>query len=141
MTASLVYHGRTAILKTPYVREFVERLKAVVPQTYREWEPTNKVWLIRRPYDRVVARELRYYFLDASIEDQPLDEPNVPKPHACSCDADHRALYVCQGAPAQVVRAAYKALAMVNHPDQGGDTETMQRLNMSYERLEAGVSS
>jgi curved DNA-binding protein CbpA len=38
-------------------------------------------------------------------------------------------------APPEVVRAAYKALAMKHHPDKGGSTELMQAINQAYERL------
>jgi curved DNA-binding protein CbpA len=36
-----------------------------------------------------------------------------------------------------VVKAAYKALAVLNHPDKGGETEVMQRINDAYRRLAA----
>jgi curved DNA-binding protein CbpA len=34
-----------------------------------------------------------------------------------------------------VIRAAYKALAMLYHPDLGGDPERMVELNQAYETL------
>lgn len=49
--------------------------------------------------------------------------------------SDHAKLYVTADAPAEVIRAAYRALASLNHPDKGGNTETMQSINGAYDRL------
>ena len=39
-------------------------------------------------------------------------------------------MYLLPGAPVEVVRAAYKALAMRYHPDRpGGDAQKMRELN------------
>jgi curved DNA-binding protein CbpA len=35
----------------------------------------------------------------------------------------------------EVIRAAYKALAMLYHPDLGGDPNAMVALNQAYETL------
>jgi len=86
---------------------------------------------------------LRRYFPDAVVDDKPgipwRDTGAVAT--GCACDADHRMLHVCQSAPPEVIRAAYRALAKSQHPDTGGDTGAMQRLNDAYARLEAGVRS
>lgn len=37
--------------------------------------------------------------------------------------------------PERIVRAGYKALAMQNHPDRGGNTEDMKGLNAAKEQL------
>jgi len=34
------------------------------------------------------------------------------------------------------VKAAYRALATLHHPDRGGDTATMMALNAAYAQLE-----
>jgi DnaJ domain len=47
----------------------------------------------------------------------------------------HATLFVTSDAPAEVIRAAYKALAMLYHPDLGGDPERMVDLNRAYETL------
>jgi hypothetical protein len=33
------------------------------------------------------------------------------------------------------VKKRYKVLALANHPDRGGDTETMQAINLEYEKI------
>jgi hypothetical protein len=47
----------------------------------------------------------------------------------------HATLFVAQDAPPEVIRAAYKALALLYHPDLGGDLEQMVNLNRAYELL------
>lgn len=44
-------------------------------------------------------------------------------------------LGVAPTAPAEVIRAAYKALIRATHPDQGGDPEVAARVNAAYEVL------
>ena len=45
------------------------------------------------------------------------------------------ALYLMPGAPPEVVKAAYRALAQLYHPDKGGDTARMQEINAAMEEL------
>lgn len=45
-------------------------------------------------------------------------------------------LYLLPTAPDVVVKAAFRALAKIHHPDVGGSNETMRRLNDAYERAE-----
>ena len=50
-------------------------------------------------------------------------------------DAEDRALYT------ELVRAGYRALAKIYHPDVGGAPETMRRLNRLMERLRGGLAA
>lgn len=47
----------------------------------------------------------------------------------------HATLHITEDAPKEVVASAYKALALKHHPDRGGDTETMARINDAYDQL------
>lgn len=47
----------------------------------------------------------------------------------------HRRLWVLPGAPVEVVKAVYRALASRAHPDVGGSHEGMVALNAAYEAL------
>lgn len=140
-SASAVYHDRMLLeIKTPYDARLVERIKAEIPATHRRWAPERKTWFVQAPYDTVAIRILRYHFPDAHVDQKPgLNTGGNATSTGCACDADHRALYVCQGAPVEVIRAAYRALAKVNHPDAGGDHTSMQRINEAYARIGSGV--
>lgn len=47
----------------------------------------------------------------------------------------HATLYVLPNAPKEVIRAAYRALAAIHHPDVGGDSERMIEINHAYAAL------
>lgn len=49
--------------------------------------------------------------------------------------SDYAMLFVTDDAPPEVIKAAYKALAIKYHPDRGGDTVAMQAVNAAYDRL------
>jgi hypothetical protein len=141
-SASAVYHDPTTLeLATPYHRGFVDALKVQIPVSYRRWDPDSKTWFVESPYDLTAIRILRAHFPHADIGERPGEQTQFTTHSGCSCDANHRALYVCQGAPLEVIRAAYKALAKTHHPDAGGDVATMQQLNSAYERLADEVRS
>jgi hypothetical protein len=60
----------------------------------------------------------------------------APLPAAPDAVAEaYAALWLRPGAPMEVVRAAYRALAALHHPDKGGDMGTMQQLNAAYALL------
>lgn len=48
----------------------------------------------------------------------------------------HAKLYVTPDAPPEVIKAAYKALAMKYHPDRGGDGRAMVEVNAAFEALQ-----
>jgi hypothetical protein len=50
-------------------------------------------------------------------------------------DAAFAVLHLRDDAPPEVVRAAYKALALTHHPDRGGSAEKMKSLNEAYRKL------
>lgn len=52
--------------------------------------------------------------------------------------SDHQTLYLTPEAPESVVKAAYKALAILLHPDRSSDpnaTRQMQNVNAAYDRI------
>jgi hypothetical protein len=49
--------------------------------------------------------------------------------------SDHATLFVTADAPPEVIRAAYKALALLYHPDKGGSVTKMQALNSAMDAL------
>lgn len=51
--------------------------------------------------------------------------------------SDHKTLFVTADAPPEVVKAAYRALMQLHHPDQGGDEVTAKRINNAYDRIKA----
>lgn len=139
-SAHAYYHDRETLkLSTPYEPGFIAALKQAVPAPYRTWEPETKTWVVRFPYD-TAAMEILTFFPTATVGDRPKAKRGHARPSGCSCDSDHRALFVCQNAPPEVLQAAYRALAKLNHPDAGGDHARMQAINTAYEHLAGRVS-
>ena len=130
----LPYDDERFALKTPYDKDFVEALKWAIPVPYREWSPEKKTWHIYQEYDATVidlvesrggqALDKRPATVDAAVLPGPLQE-------ACAL------LCVTAEAPLSVAEAAFKALARRHHPDVGGDTAMMQRLNSALATFKA----
>lgn len=47
-------------------------------------------------------------------------------------------LHLLPTAPSEVIRAVYKTLAVMYHPDTGGDEEQMKRLNAALDEIKNG---
>lgn len=138
MNSQAVYteSGRL-VLTFPFSRMFVELLKNTIPYTSREWDPERKAWTIDPPYTDLAIALLVKHFPDAHIGGRP--GPSFRSPRStCSClsrDSDYAKLYVLPTAPPEVIRAAYRALTKMRHPDVGGSVAVMQELNAAFERV------
>jgi len=72
---------------------------------------------------------LLYRQLYPAVMTSPPPPPNV------GSGGPYAVLHVTSSAPLAVCEAAYRALSKLAHPDQGGDTTTMQRLNAAIETI------
>jgi DnaJ-domain-containing protein 1 len=116
----------------------IEALKDAIPAYDRTYSPASREWFIHAS-----ARDSLDNWLDdaravfnASVEWQPTKHEHTRAKPRNETTA-HAVLHLLPSAPPEVVRAAYKALAMKHHPDHGGDTEAMQKINEAYRRLAA----
>jgi hypothetical protein len=125
----------------------IETLKSYVGPSCRSYDPQTKKWHV----DEVASAYMHDWLdhctatLGASVEwfgarrtEQKRTQQPPPKkvplvPHV-EC---YRALYLVPGCPPELVKAAYRCLAQIHHPDKGGDTTQMQRINEAYRRLAA----
>jgi hypothetical protein len=116
----------------------IESLKDRIPAYDRTYSPASKEWLIDAS-----ARDSLELWLDdarevcgASVEWQPTKHKRTYTRTAPVAPDAFATLHLLPSAPPEVVRASYKALAQLVHPDKpGGDVAAMQRLNEAYERL------
>ena len=60
--------------------------------------------------------------------------------HRCKGESKdpYRLLFLRPDAPPEVVSAVYRTLAQRYHPDNGGDTALMTRLNVAYQQIMEG---
>lgn len=74
-------------------------------------------------------------WLDGEAYD-PEAEWTPPKKARPQAFDPYQILHLRKTAPPELIRAAFKCLATLHHPDKpGGDTEAMQRINDAYGRL------
>jgi DnaJ-domain-containing protein 1 len=124
----------------------IEALKDYVPACHRVYVPGRKTWRV----DAYAAADLRAWLaygrgtFNARIEwigGEAATDPDAewtPPPSKPRTSDPYTALWLLPGAPPEVVKAAYKALATLHHPDKpGGDGERMRAINSAYQQLAA----
>ncbi len=129
--------------------DLVSSIKCAIPPGFRTYRPAERCWQVdadaKSDLDewlrqvqhtmpvRVVwtlatagaKEERQHQWPPAGYRKQPTREELCAR------------LHLLPDAPAEVVKAAYKALAQLNHPDKGGDTARMQELNEAFRLLAA----
>jgi hypothetical protein len=145
---SRVYSGYHVTFRGGDFSLCVSTLKSFIPATLRGYTPATRQWFIDEDATHQMRRWLSYaetmigarieWIGGATYEDYEAEcpPPYTPPPRPKPVDP-YKTLHLLPSAPPEVVKAAYKALAMKLHPDHGGDTEAMQRINAAYRRLAA----
>lgn len=123
----------------PYNEYAVADLKTHLPYWVRSWDPARKVWKVRR--DRlaefldIIDPYYTYFVFDSTNQFGDTAPPPPLQSAPPPTNTVWSALHLSPGAPKEVVRAAYRALAALHHPDAGGDTATMAKINDAYDRI------
>jgi hypothetical protein len=121
----------------------IDTLKSAIAPDMRSYNPATREWFV----DEDAAGRMRRWldccranlyaeveWLEGETYEDPEAEWTPPKPKPKTVDP-YVTLHLLPSAPPEVVKAAYRALAVLNHPDKGGDEEAMKRLNEAYGRL------
>lgn len=122
----------------------ISMLKSFVNAYYRAYHPEMKVWNVAGAANESFFRWLSYvrvhchaqveWLSGAEAENETRGKWSPPREEA-QLDP-YAVLHLRESAPEVVIRAAYRALALICHPDRGGDAEEMRRINLAYETLE-----
>ncbi len=120
----------------------IDTLKRSVPPNLREFEPDSKTWFVSTAGRTYLDAWLGHMSVahSASVEWLSTDETSSDtheRAHPPAKVDAYTTLYLLPDAPVEVVRAAYKALAIKHHPDLGGDVRAMQNINAAYKQLAA----
>lgn len=123
----------------------VEAVKHAVPLGHRRWSPERRRWVVSEEFWPRLRKTLSQYGLFDEADFEELDR----RGRSAKPGSDWAALYLAPGAPAEVVKAAYLALAKLYHPDWGDGTAAdrdkrtskMAQINVAYERLTEGAHS
>ena len=143
-------------LYTKHSVAFIGQLKLKVPPDKRTWEGDLQRWYISPGYAGDAWKLFKATWPDAVI--YPADTSSQRASRGTTTGQSWQGTYRFQGtwnpltpqmartgpyavlqvdvnACPQVIRAAYKALASLYHPDKGGDPIKMQALNQAMDEL------
>lgn len=125
-------HDGRAVLRFPYDQWLVESLKDSIPSHARAYDPVERTWTVTPAYVAVAVQLMLAVFPDVDLVDQSSTGSSDRAPHAGDA---YRVLHLLPSAPPELVTAAHRCLAKLNHPDRGGSTVTMQRINAAVEAI------
>jgi hypothetical protein len=117
-------------INSPFNAGFVTDLKDMIPSRKRSWDPDDKSWWVHADYALVAIEICEMWFHDVRVKDMAAVSSGQHDP-------DYTTLHLLPSAPWPVVDAAYRQLARIHHPDAGGDTEGMQKINAAFDRVKS----
>ncbi len=141
------YSGFHVKLKSADPQAFrlcIDLLKSSIAIPQRLYNPAMREWFV----DEGAAGRMRWWleycranlsaeveWLDGDDSETEWTPPNSARPKSAD---PYQTLHLLPSAPLEVIKAAYKALAIKHHPDKhGGDEERMKAINDAYRRLAA----
>jgi hypothetical protein len=144
------------VTETPYSSEWVQAVKHCIPSTDREYDGETKMWTFPGRYYECIKHLVETFFGNSYIDsaaDKVSERQNTawrdkfdsfayqPPPRADQSTASatsrtaYATLFVTEDAPPEIIRAAFRTLAKMHHPDQGGDADKMTEVNAAYQKL------
>ncbi len=134
-------------LRATYDPNFIAALKAGVVD--RQWDANTKEWVIDlREYKTALQIIRRFYGKDAVFEQNKPPEQRKSRPRqrtklppsfiGVATDKDYAVLHLLPSAPPELVKAAYRTLSKLYHPDSSrlpDADERMKNLNRAYEAI------
>ncbi len=124
--------GSAADVTFPYSAYVVAELKRAVPAPLRTYDPDSKTWTVAGRYVSAVYHVLAQVFGEVDVEGSRSGAADRGRQ---SSDDPWVILHLRPTAPPELVSAAHRCLAKLNHPDAGGNTTTMQRINGAVEQI------
>jgi DnaJ domain len=120
--------------------ELITSLKSRIPFTHRNYDGQLKVWMVQKcdAFDEWLEYAEREHGANVTIhgQEEKKSEQRSNRKTGRNEEADpFNTLHLLPSAPVEVIKAAYKALALIHHPDKGGDLRRMQAINIAYEQL------
>ena len=124
-------------LLAPYDPDLVAELKARVPYRSRTWDPETKSWRIAPQFTETIVGAIRTLGFDVERLAPKGSTGSASQTGRSTPDPDLAVLYLLPDAPKEVVQAAFRALALLYHPNRAGyeATPTMQRINAAFDNV------
>jgi hypothetical protein len=121
----------------PFDPDVVAGIKAAVPPHSRTYDPDEKAWYVAIAYTAPVRRLLEATFMQVEMDTERTTYTSPPPPDRAP-QTSYTVLHLQPTAPPELIESAYRTLSRLHHPDQGGDTETMQAINAAVAILRKG---
>lgn len=134
-------------LSFPYNRRFSDLVRyGIKPPSYRKYSSTTQKWSVhvtkipmivawgRRSFDHVDYSQLPQAMQVLIVQYETKREVSGAV-RVRDKRTPHQVLHLLPSAPAEVVKAAYKAMASLTHPDRGGSPEMFRLVQESYESI------
>jgi hypothetical protein len=116
-------------------RRCIETLKNLVDAGHRIFRPELKQWVVAAAAEAQLLSWLAGRRVDCQADVRWIADDAR---QAATAQLDpYSVLHLLPTAPPDLIKAAYRTLAQLHHPDHGGDTRTMQLINEAYKRLAA----
>jgi len=124
-------------------------LKSYIHASARTYDPQARQWHVDADAETEFDRWLTYLVTvlgariewqhDAAKEERQRQHQWPPAGYRKQPTREEllKRLHLLPDAPPELIKAAYKTLAMKFHPDHGGDTARMQELNEAFRLLAA----
>lgn len=145
MTQAIITDGYDNYLRidSDYNEAFISAFKNTIPWKKRQWDKEKKCWFVDKFFKPIVLSllEEHYDYVDIQIsEDAKIKElvaeiRKLKLISASHADHDYNFMGLLPSAEDVVVKAAYKKLTMINHPDRGGSENYMKDLNRAYNNI------
>ena len=115
-----------------YNPEMVAAIKSNIPSRQRTWKSDIRQWWFKQDAQTAMLKLAeRHCGSVQHVQDNGDVAPAVP----AELGAAYRVLHLQPTAPDDLVKAAYRTMCKLHHPDKGGMTTQMQRINEAYGRL------
>ena len=138
------------VVSSAFSNKLVEGLKTIIPSSDRQWDDTSKFWYITEPYGAFVKDIAEKCFGVGSVS---FTSKTVAQQSQSSQQNQQRQTFTSTATTPidraiidfftllsyDAAKAAYRRASQELHPDKGGDSEKMTRLNQSWSRIEKEV--
>lgn len=130
------------------IRKFALALDILVPRDERQQASTT-LWLVAERWGHPVQALASAFYKVGPVQ-EALERVAIadwlPRVEAAlkrsvggfvvhDITTAYSVLYVTSEAPPEVIRAAYRALVKLHHPDKGGEEERFKKIQAAYESL------
>lgn len=116
----------TYAISTPFNRHFVDWLKFAIDKNHRSFDPVRKIWFVSRQSVGEVRKKAETLWSDFEFTDKI-----EVRPMASQSELQE----FVQLIGVDALTKAYKEAVLRNHPDRGGDSNKMARINQLWTKI------